>query len=382
MASIVEQFIHWAGNAPPRRRADAARALARAYLISPLSDAEREQAEAVMTVLLDDAAADVRHALAEALAPSELAPHHIILALASDKPVIAAIVAEHSPVILDSELVDMVGRNDETIQLAVARRPFVSRALSAALSEVGSAAACLVLVTNAGARMARFSLDRIIERHGDHPELRRTLLERGDLPIDVHHLLLGSLAASLRNLVVDRGWLRSDHADAVARDARERATIAAAFEAPAEGLPTLVEQLLENGELTPAFVIRAAASGQAMLFETALAALAKVPHARVRALVASGRTGGMQAILRKAGLPPYTLPAFLAAVDVIRNGDPAPGASSDYRRATHLIDAIIHRYRQRPDGELDNILALLRRFATEAKRAAARDYVQGYLEAA
>jgi uncharacterized protein (DUF2336 family) len=364
------------------RRTGAARALARAYLISPLSEADREQVEAVMTVLLDDAAAEVRLALADALAASGLAPHHIILALAADKPAIAAIVAEHSPLILDSELVDMIARNDEWMQLAIARRPYVSRAISAALSEVGSAAACLALVTNGGARMPRFSLDRIIERHGDCPELRRTLLEREDLPLDVRQILLARLSASLRDLAVDHGWLTPEHAETVTRDARERATIAAAFEAPADSVPVLVERLLGNGELTPAFVIRAAASGQTLLFEIALAALARVPHDRVRALVSSGRSGSLQALLRKAGLPPQTFPVFHAAVAIIRDGDPAPGAASDYRRATHLIDAIVDRYGERRDRELDQILALLRRFATEAKRAAARDYVGQLMAAA
>ena len=67
---------------------------------------------------------------------------------------------------------------------------------------------------------------------------------------------------------------------------------------------------------------------------------------------------------------------------MIRHGEAVPGAASDYRRATHLIDAILKRYQNRPDRELDPILALLRRFATDAKRAAARGYAQQVMEAA
>ena len=41
-----------------------------------------------------------------------------------------------------------------------------------------------------------------------------------------------------------------------------------------------------------------------------------------------------------------------------------------------MIDAIVTRYQKRQDRELDQILALLRRFARDAKRSAARDYAE------
>lgn len=379
---IVERFLLWTQTAPVARRAEAAHALARGYLRSPLSPEERGQVEAAMTVLLDDTATEVRMALADALAASDQAPHHMILSLAADNPAIAAVVAERSPLILDSELVDMVGTRDPVIQCAVARRRFVSRAVSAALAEVGCAEACLALLSNAGARVPRFSLDRAIDRHGENAELRIALLEREDLPLDVRQALLARLASSLHDLIVSHGWMSPQRAETVTRDARECATIAAAFEAPADHMPALVARLTEAGELTPAFLIRAVASGQTLLFETALSALAEIPHARVRALIASGRVSGVTALLQKAGLPQSTHPAFAAAVDVIRTGDSASGALGDYRRATRLIDAIVTRYEGRPDRERDQILALLRHFVTEAKRSAARGYAQQIRKAA
>jgi uncharacterized protein (DUF2336 family) len=379
---IVDRFLQWARTASLARRTQAAGAIARAYLVSPLSPLEREQVEAAITVLLDDSSPDVRFVLAEALAASELAPHHVILTLAADRPPIAALVAEKSPLILDSELVDMVATGDAVIQAAIARRPFLSRAVSAAIAEVGTAQACLALISNGGARAPRFSLDRIIERFGDHPEIRLTLLEREDLPLEVRQVLLGRLTASLRELIVSRDWMAPQRADAVTRQARERAMIAAAFEAPADNMPALVERLIGAGELTPAFLLRAVASGQTLLFDTALAALANVPLTRVRALVASGRRSNLRVLFQQSRLPPKIYPALEAAIDVIRSGDAASDALSDYRRATQLIDAIIARYQRRLDRELDQILALLRTFATDAKRSAARDYAQHLMEAA
>lgn len=372
---IVETFLEWLPTAGAFERASAAGVLARAYLQSPASPEDREAMESALTLLLDDASPQVRAAMAEALCRSEKAPHHLILALAGDKPKIAAIVAEHSPVLLDSELVDLVASRDEVVQGAVARRPFVSRAVSAAISEVAGSAACLDLLCNGGARVARFSLDRIVDRHGSDPQLRDVLLRRADLPLDIRQALLSQLAQRLRRFVGERQWLAADRAEAVTREAREKATIAMAFDAPAEELPNLVGRLMDADELTPALLIRAAASGQAALFAAALSALAGVPLWRARALVAAGRPAGLKALLRRAKLPERTFPAFAAAVDVMR-AESGTGAGDDYRRATRLIEAAVAAYRKNPDREMDQILALLRRFAVEAKRDVARSYAE------
>jgi uncharacterized protein (DUF2336 family) len=381
MSAIVEQFLNWTRRAPMERREDAARALARSYLLSPLAPEERDQVEAAMTVLLDDGAVAVRMVLAEELARSEQAPQHLIMSLAADKDAVAAVVAAHSPLILDSELVDIVATRAEPVQVAIANRPFLARAVSAAIGEVATLEACRALIENRGARIPRFTLDRIVARHGGSPEMRLTLLQREDLPLDVREVLLGKLADALRELIVSHEWLEPKRADLIIRDARECATIAAAFEAPAENMPALIAQLIEGKALTPAFLIRAVAAGQTLLFEAALAALAKVPHERVSALVASGRSSNLRALLQKAGLPRGSFVAFTAAIDVIRSTEFAE-ADNDYRRATQLIDAIMERYQRRADRELDPILMLLRRFARNAKRAAARGYAEELREAA
>lgn len=382
MSPIVERFLTWARTAPLARRQEAAHALARAFLHSPMTDEERTEVEATLTVLLDDSAMEVRLALADALARSEKAPHHLVVALAGDKTPIAALVAEHSPLILDSELVDMLGTRDEIIQIAIASRPFVSRAVSAALAEVGTAAACEALLMNPGARVLRFSLDRIVARHGDCPQLRFALLERDDLPPEIRQGLLFRLSNQLRELIVEHQWLAPAQAESVVRDARESATIATAFEAPAESMQFLVRGLMHAKALTPAFLIRAVAAGQTLLFEESLAALAGIPHHRVASLVASGRAANFRALLESAGLPPRTYPAFSAAVEVIRTEDHSAGPDRDYRRASALLDAILSHYQRKPDRELDVILALLRRYSVHAKRTAAREFAQEMLEAA
>ena len=99
--------------------------------------AEKEAAETALTILLDDPAPMVREALAQALRQSPYAPRAVILSLVQDIDAVAIPVVASSPVLLDSELVDMVADRGPLIQCAVASRPSVSPALCAAMSEVG-----------------------------------------------------------------------------------------------------------------------------------------------------------------------------------------------------------------------------------------------------
>src|ERR1700742_5030155 len=113
---IVRQFLQWVRNASPGERAEATSALARAYLHSDLSTDDRIAAEGAMVMLLDDPSPLVRLALAEALAASPDAPPAVIMALSADQPEIAAVILEQSPLLLDADLVDIVGTAEHAAQ--------------------------------------------------------------------------------------------------------------------------------------------------------------------------------------------------------------------------------------------------------------------------
>src|ERR1700676_2156719 len=163
---IVRQFLHWVRTAPAAERGDATSALARAYLYSDLTPDDRIAAEGAMIMLLDDPSPLVRRALAEALSSAHDAPAPVMLALAADQPEIAAIVLERSPLLVDADLVDMVGAGNAQAQTAIARRRDLPRSVAAAIAEVGVPEACLTLVENAFADIVEFSLARIAERFG------------------------------------------------------------------------------------------------------------------------------------------------------------------------------------------------------------------------
>ncbi|MBL8589511.1 MAG: DUF2336 domain-containing protein, partial [Methylobacteriaceae bacterium] len=148
---LVRRFLTWSLTASAGDRADAASALARAWLYGDLSPEDQREADVAMTTLLDDPSPLVRRALAEAVAGAADAPRHLALALASDQSDVAAIVLTRSMALRDSDLIDCAAIGDAFAQAAIALRPRLSSAVSAAIAEIGAREALIALAVNSGA---------------------------------------------------------------------------------------------------------------------------------------------------------------------------------------------------------------------------------------
>ena len=373
---LVGEFLEWVDRAPPGHRVDAARALARAYITSDLDEETRRAMEAAITVLLDDGSQDVRRGLAEVLGASTKAPRHVIIALTVDVPEVASLVLARSPLIIDAELVDVAAAGALPLQVAIASRPVVSGAVCAALAEVGDRDACLALVNNSGAAIARISFRRLAERFGDDAGLRSAMLERGSLPADVRQMLVRRIGDALGTMMVAHSWAREERAVAVTREACDRATVALAAETQSDELVELVEHLRVTGQLTTGLLLRAVCAGNVGLFEAALAALARAPVERVASLVRAGRINVLRAVYAKAGLPPVAFDAFAAALDTWRRITDEGSGGDRYRSTLRVVEAVLAGYADIGDGEMYELATMLRRFASDQAREAARDYAR------
>ena len=368
---IVRQFLQWVRSAPAGERAEATSALARAYLYSDLSEDDRAAAEGAMLMLLDDASPLVRRALAEALAASDKAPPAVVHSLAADQIPIAAIVIGRSPLFLDSDLLELIATAPPALVEAIATRPTLPRAVSAALAEVGSAMTCLILLENAGAEIAPQSFERIAERHGDYPLIRGVLLGRGDLPAATRQALVARLSSTLVDFITARDWLAEERARKVMREACEKATIAVAAGAPPSGIRPLIQHLRQTNQLTAGLLLRALLSGNLPLFEEALSELSGLAPSRVAGIVHDRRGGGFRALYDKAGLPASTHNAFRIAVETLREDGMQlePGGTSRLRR--RMVERVLTGCAETLD-DVKPLLTLLRRFAAEAAREEAR----------
>src|SRR6202007_2752283 len=364
---IVRQFISWIRTAPAGERAEATRSLARAWLVSDLTGEDRAAAEGALLMMLDDASPLVRQALAEVFARSTRAPARMVRALSLDQPSVALPVLEHSPLLIDADLVDIVATDNSETQCAIARRIHLPSSVSAAIAEVGTPAAALELIENAYAELAPFSWDRIVERHGHLAAIRESMLVLDGLPAAARLALVAKLSDTLAQFVVARNWLSADRAERVASEARDRSTVNIAARSRGDDMRGLVRHLRATGQLTAGLILRALLSGNLELFDSALAELSDLPRARVSALLGDRGGASLQALLERAGLPESTFAAFRVALEVCHEIGFADSVGTAARLRRRMVERVLTRC-ETDAGATEQLLILLRRFAMESAR--------------
>ncbi|MGH6863875.1 MAG: DUF2336 domain-containing protein, partial [Methylocella sp.] len=370
----VQNFLQWARTASPSELAGRAGALARAFLYGDLPEPEREEARLTLTGLLDDPLPLVRRALAESFASAANVPHYMVLTLANDSSDVAAIVLARSPLLSDAELVECAATADAVAQSAIALRPWVSPPVAAALAEVGACEVLISLAANQGAELLEFSVHRMIERYGHDPDLRAALLARPNLPASSRSDLAGAAAKALAAMMRGRAGLTPEKVRYLTRDACEKANVKIAAETAGETNEILnfVAHLRRSGQLTAGLLLRGLLCGNKHLFETALSELTGVSMARVTGLVAESKSAGFAALYRKAQMPERLLPAFVAGLEAVAKS--GCGGPMNARLQRPIVDSVLRACASVNHGELDRLIAALRRLEAEAARDEARDF--------
>jgi len=367
--SFARAFLAWARKANDEQRADAASAIARAYLHSGLTPEQRDEVAVVMTVLLDDRSVAVRRALAEALAPARETPRAIAVALANDASEVAAPLLARSPALTEAELVDCVALGDVVAQCAIARRRGLGPGPAAALAEVGERDAALALIENPGADLTEGALRRIVERFGDGADIREAVCRHRASPARLKAEIAIANAKALTESAGASGGMSAERAARVGRAAQDKALCEIAAACNGEERAALVQTLRTQGALTIALLLRSLLGGKLDFFAAALAELSGQPYERAVGLAWASRGQGFAALALKAGLPRHALPAFRAALSAIETY----GGTGPEGLKLRLIEEAAAACEARRDPRLEPILALLWRLAGEAARGQARE---------
>jgi uncharacterized protein (DUF2336 family) len=371
---IVQRFVEWRQTATSAGRADAARAVAMAFVEGRFSAAERGEAEATLVLMLDDPSPKVRQALAEGLATAEDVPAVVLRALCEDSDPIACPLVRASPVLDDEDLITLAAIGSDAVRHAITSRSVLSVRVSAAIAEIADPEICVALLDNDGAAIAGVTYQRLADRHGDDAAVRGGMLARHDLPAAVRQTLLLSAGQALADMPLLRGLVGAERAGEVARAACERATAKLADITSAGEMPALVEHLRASGQLTAAFLLRSAASGHIDLLAAALARLSGNSERRVGAVLAGARQKAVTALVVEGGLPPSMGPLFWGAITVWREI-----ASGERQvRAEEVPQMIIRRATANRHGvaalaDSDEVNRFLQRLAREAALDSARE---------
>ena len=288
---IVDAFLHWAEQAGNGERARAAGAIGKAFLMTRITQWEKEAALKALHRLSVDPVMGVRQALAYALSESRDAPRDIILKLAADEADVAAIVILNSPVLTDIDLIDIFARGPLVNRALVAARPRLSDVVAATLAETGEEAEITILLENTAASLSSVALRRIAERMRHDETISALLMERTDLDLETRAMLIVGADEMPEPPAVDeeagQGWKLFESIIQV----EDRATSS-----------PLMRRIGTNRNAAPALLLHALCRGRVTETAHAVASLSGAAQDSVTAVLEQGRFHALRALFEAAAL--------------------------------------------------------------------------------
>jgi uncharacterized protein (DUF2336 family) len=358
-------------GATPDVRAAAAYKLCRSIDTAPLSDDDRDTVQEILRVMAGDAAELVRRALAVTLKASPLVPRDVALKLARDVETIALPLLNFSPVFLDSDLADIVRLGGPVRQLAIARRPRLSRTVTEALAEHGGDRAVAAACANDNADFAEGALQQVMARFETHEKVLAAIAYRSALPLAVSEKLVTLVGDHLRDHLIAHHAIAADTALTLAVGAAERATVDLVDQAGrAADIRGFVSHLASEGRLTPSLLLRGVAQGHITFFEWGIAELAGVPHHRTWLMIHDAGPLGLRAIYERAGLPARLFPAFRAAVDTYHAMEFDGGARDLERFQQRMLQRFLSQPQTASRDDVDYLIDKMDQVSAEARAEA------------
>ena len=328
-------------------RALAARKLCATMDRGPLSDADRALAGDILRVMAADAAELVRTAIAETLRSSSVVPRDVALRLARDVELVSLPMLACSPAFTDDDLAEIVRLGGGVRQVAIAKRPTLSRVVTDSLAENGGENAVSVACSNPGADFADSALNRIVDRFEASERVLGAIAYRSVLPLSITERLISLVSDQVREHLETHHAVTAQAALEIATGAVERATVDIVDQAgQTADVKSLVTHLRAQRRLTASLLLRALAHGHMTFFEWGVAEMAGVPHHRTWLMIHDAGPLGLRAIYERAGLPARLFPAFRAAGDTFHSVE-FDGGHRDQER---FQERMLQRFLTQPEA--------------------------------
>lgn len=202
----LSRLIDLAKETSSDRRRDLLREVTDAFLEDPTrpTEIERDHFGAILSLVATQMDVAVRNDLASRFADIPSAPANLIRQLANDEFSVAKDVLAKSTALSDDDLIAIARSKSQDKLHAIAGRTNVSEGVSDAIVEHGHDEVVLALVTNAGAKLARNTFQRVVERSETSAVLQAPLVARADLPADMLQDMFSFVSAELRTKVMQK----------------------------------------------------------------------------------------------------------------------------------------------------------------------------------
>ncbi|WP_409433779.1 DUF2336 domain-containing protein [Litorimonas sp. RW-G-Af-16] len=301
-------------------RALAVQKIGRSLRDVTLTDAERELAEKILTLVCRDVSDIVRRALAVTLQNSPNLPRKIALKLINDIDSIAVPILKNSPVITDDDLLLILKSNAAAKVKAVAQRHRLSAHICSAIVSFGDGAAVADLAANDSALIAPDTAAHMAEIYAQDDMIREAALSRQDMPAHVVQKLISAAASSAERKLSQNTELTEFEAADIANRTQQRALISyVGRDWPEKTLISYVETLHAAGGLSEDIIQRAAGVGDMRFVQIAIAKRVGIGIQKAGLMMFDSGPLGLQALCERAGMSEASRGFLSAAIVIYRD---------------------------------------------------------------
>jgi uncharacterized protein (DUF2336 family) len=337
-------------------RAELAGKLAHEIENPDLNASETALAQDIVRIMAKDVETSVRQALSQNLRNATRLPHDVALRLANDIESVALPILEHSKVLTDADLVEIVRSGSTGKQEIVAGREGISENVTEIIVASGAEAVVARLMENNTAQIAENTLHKAVDRFKESDAVKEKIVKRATLPAAVTERLVTMVAENMRDYLVTHHQVSPSVASDIVLQSRERTVVNLSNQSSAAELERLVTQMSLNGRLTPSIVIRALCMGDVAFFEMSVAVMAKVPVVNARILIHDAGRLGLKALYERTGMPATLLPSIKVAMDVLRMTELDGGEHDRERYRARVIERILTQHEGLGSEDVDYLL--------------------------
>jgi uncharacterized protein (DUF2336 family) len=358
IATEVSKLIDLARNRTPEGRS------ALVSAIGDLIDETNRQFSAqelalmndILKKLVNDVAKPIRRSLANKLAHSRSAPSEVIEILANDEIEIAASILQHSELLSDRALIDIIRKRTRSHRLAIAMRKRLSNGVCDALVEPKEPDVIKRLLENHGAEISQATLAYLVDQSATVDEFQEPLLRRNDLNSDLAKRMYVHVSAALREFILAHYDVDRTELDATLAQATTEALEKATAENHVDAAQALADQLAQRQELTHDLVVQTLRRGEVPLFEAMMSQLTTLPQELACRLMYEEEADGFVIAARVSGFDRSTFTTLFLLLQRIHPRGTADDPQQ-LRRGLELFDRlrpetarkVVARYMVNPD---------------------------------
>jgi uncharacterized protein (DUF2336 family) len=331
-----------------------------------LNQNETALAQDIVRIMAKDVEISVRQALSKNLRGAVNLPHDVAVKLANDIESVALPILEHSKVLTDEDLINVVKSGSAAKQEIVASREGISETVADVLVTTGAEKAVARLMDNVTAKINANSLNKAIDRFADNETIKEKIVHRPTLPLAVTERLITMVSENMRDYLVSHHQVSAAVAADIVTQTRERTLVGLTGKSSTEELEKLIVQMNVTGRLTPSLVLRALCVGDVAFFEMAISVMANVPVVNARILIHDAGQLGLKSLYERAGMPESLLPAIRVAIDVVHETQMDGGEHDMERYRARVIERILTKYETMSSDDADYLLSKLGDLLTPA----------------